>query len=427
MSTEANPPMPLSREDRAILALESETIAGHTCKVILLAGRAPSIQALRRRVGDRLADVPELTWTLAGTPNTPAWIANPSLDVGSHVVEADVGGPVGADALARVVADLFAQRLERDRPLWRLDRVELDDGGCALVWRIHHALADGTTVVRLARATLWDTASGRAPRADARPVVPTSPEADHARRRGHLAGFLEREFARSRARSPFDGSVGTRRRIAFATAPVGSLHDAAKRLAGATLNDAVLAVVTGGLRAWIEAHHGSLGELRARIPVSLHHEGEDAGNRDSFFALGLPLNEPDPVERLRIVHERTVTRKEEHDAEEMDTLLRGLGSASPRLERLCERIEASPRRFALNVSNVPGPREPVSVEGAAVSELHTIAEIGERHALRVAVLSYAGTMCFGLCADPAIVTDLDTLAAGIEAEADALVMAGDSP
>ncbi|HYI38401.1 MAG TPA: WS/DGAT domain-containing protein, partial [Thermoleophilaceae bacterium] len=73
-----------------------------------------------------------------------------------------------------------------------------------------------------------------------------------------------------------------------------------------------------------------------------------------------------------------------------------------------------PRHFAVNVSNVPGPRTPVSVLGAPVESLHSIAEIGERHALRISAVSMADTLCFGFCADPAIVDDLQAMADGVE-------------
>jgi diacylglycerol O-acyltransferase len=272
--------------------------------------------------------------------------------------------------------------------------------------------------MRYARALLWDPAQETA--APARHA-----HAEHAkddqRRRGHLAGFLRREFARSQARSPFDASIGRRREVAFASVSLSELHDAAKSLGGATVNDAVLATVAGALRRWIEHHHGSLGDLRVQVPVSLHHEGDDAANRDSFFALALPLNEPDPVARLQAVREATAVRKADRDAEEMDTLLRELARVSPRMERFCGRLEQSPRRFALSVSNVPGPRNPVTVLGAPVSAVHALAEIGEHHALRIAVVSVADRLCYGFCADPAIVHDLREMPEGVEAEAATLI------
>ncbi|HMJ04518.1 MAG TPA: wax ester/triacylglycerol synthase domain-containing protein [Conexibacter sp.] len=446
----APPSIPLAHEDRAILELESATIVGHTCKVVVLGAQAPDVDALRASISERLAHTPLLTRRLGGTPDAPAWVADDAFDAAHHVVADRAGAPLDAAGLRGAVARLFAQRLDRARPLWRIDALPLADGGAALVWRIHHALADGTAAMRYAKALLWDAAdpagdaaaTGSAPVAAApgsTPVAgppgsgppPTAAPrhaqvvhaADDARRRAHLARFLARELPHAGPHSPFDGRVGTTREVAFATVPLAPLHDAAKALAGATLNDAVLTVVGGGLRRWLEQHHGRLGRVRVKVPVSLHHAGDDAGNRDSFFAVTVPLGEEDPAARLRDVHAATQVRKEDHDAETLDALLRELARVSPRLERFVERVEAGPRAFALNVSNVPGPREPVAVLGAPVLAMHSLAEIGERHALRVAVVSLAGTLCFGLCADPAIVHDVETIASGTEAEAAALIAA----
>jgi hypothetical protein len=411
--------IPLSAEDRAILALEGPTVAGHTCKVITVPAGAPGLEALRSSIAERIEREPLLTVRLGGSEDAPAWEPDPGFDLSAHVVAAEEPQAVDADGLRAAVARLFAERLDRERPLWRLDVVPLTGGGGALVWRIHHALADGTAAMRFAREVLWDVGET--------PLKPPShrpgQHPDDERRRGHLAGFLRREFAGSRDRSPFDGEIGTRREVAFASVPLGELHDAAKALDGATLNDAVLALVAGALRRWLEAEHSALGAIRVRVPVSLHHEGDDASNRDSFFSLTLPLNEPDPAERLRAVHAATSERKADHDAEEMDEVLRRLAAVSQPLEHLADRIQASPRRFALSVSNVPGPRSEVTIAGAGVESVHSLAEIGEHHALRIAVVSVADRLHFGFCADPAIVDDLTEMAAGIEAEAEALIAA----
>jgi hypothetical protein len=413
-------PIPLAEEDRAILALESDTVAGHTCKVVVVGDGGPGLDALRASVASRIERAPALVTRLGEADGAPAWVAAEGFDPADHVVAAAGGASLDEAALRATVSELFAQRLERDRPLWRMDVATLDDGRTAVIWRVHHALADGTTTMRFADAVLWDPAEAAAATTGA--SHPHHPD-DQARRRAHLAAFVEREFAESRHRSPFDGTIGRRRRVEFASVPLAGLHDAAKALDGATVNDAILGVVAGALRRWVEAHHGPLGAVRVRVPVSLHHEGDDAGNRDSFFTLPLPLNEPDPVARLRDVHAATTARKRGRDAEERDELLERLGGASPRLRNFCERIEASPRRFALSVSNVPGPRVPVAVSGAPVTSVHSLAEIGERHALRIAVVSVAGVLCFGFCADPGVVDDLEALAAGVEEEAAALIAA----
>ena len=410
---------PLTAEDQAILALESATVVGHTCKVIRLGTGAPDLPALRARVAERLAKTPALTRRLTETTDGPAWVLDDKFDLAAHVGQ--VPGPPCEPAEVRsVVADRFAERLDRTRPLWHLDLVPVRGDRAALVWRIHHALADGTMLMRYAHDLLWDPW----PKTVGPPHRhPRSHAADDARRRGHLVGFLKREFARTRDASPFDGRIGTRREIAFASTELGRLHNAAKDLCGATLNDAVLTSVAGGLRRWVHEHHGHLGVVRVKVPVSLHHESDDAANRDSFFTVSLPLNEPDPVARLRETTAATSVRKVDEDAQTMDKLLHHLGDVSPSLERLCGRIERSPRSFAVSVSNVPGPRIPVTVLGAEVEAMYTIAEIGERHALRVAAVSLGDTLSYGICADPAIVEHVQTIADGIEAEAEALTAA----
>src|SRR5205085_12552646 len=104
-------------------------------------------------------------------------------------------------------------------------------------------------------------------------------------------------------------------------------------------------------------------------------------NHDSQFSLGLPLGQADPVKRLEMIHERTLARKHARDAERREVLLHELGHVSPRLVRFATQLERSPRRFALNVSNVPGPRQPVTVLSRRVPALLSLAVIGEHLAL----------------------------------------------
>ena len=413
---------PLQPADRAILDLESATIAGHTCKVMRIGAPGVDIDAVRARIGERIGAVPELARRLGEEAGEPAWVPWEDFDPTRRALPLEQAAPLSRGDVPAAAARLFAQRLDRDHPLWQIHVAELDDGGTALIWRIHHALADGTAAMRFARELLWD--APEQPPGRVSPVTgrkSPQPHPDDERRHRHLVAMIEREFAESTRRSPFDGAIGTTRRIAFASVELQPLHDAARQLADATLNDAVLSVLAGALRRWLKEHHGSLHGVRVRVPVSLHHEGDAVANLDSFFSLRLPLADADPVDRLRTVHRETKRRKAAHDAEELREFLEELGAASPRMRSLAERIERNPRSFALSVSNVPGPREPVSVLGAPVESIHSIAEIGERHALRVAVVSLAGELHFGFCADPAIVDGLDAMAAGVELEAAELV------
>ena len=426
----------LSPEDLRILALEDETVAGHTCKVLVLSG-AVDVDELRSLIAGRLPGSPTLGMRLGEIGGAPWWVPDPALDIGAHVVESgqDPGPALALDeaGLRIAVARIFEQHLDRSRPLWRIDVLpRLTGGRSALVWRIHHALADGSTAMRMASSVLWDDQPGAsgAERAPARSVQAPAPgPAAHDRLAGLRAAA--REAPQPWLRSPFDGHIDARREVAFTTAGLEELHRVAAATDGATVNDAVLTVVAGGLRRWLEAHHGHLGAVRVKVPVSLHAlpppgsppgtppSGGGAaqpGNRDSFFCLDLPLGSADPFERLAVIHRTTRARKQGHDAQHVDALMRELAH-SPRLSRFAEHVLAHPRSFALNVSNVPGPRRPICVLGVPVRALYSLAEIGERHALRVAVVSLAGTLNVGLVADPTLLADVGDLAAGMQAEA----------
>jgi Wax ester synthase/diacylglycerol acyltransferase catalytic domain/WS/DGAT C-terminal domain len=416
-------PIPLGAEDRAILELEDETVAGHTCKVVLMGAHAIDLPALRARFSERIATAPALCRRLGEAGRQPCWCACEDFDIAEHVVAAPVAGPLAREKLPALVARLFEQRLDRRRPLWRVDLVELAEGGSALVWRIHHALADGTACIRYGRLLLWDQQPEGAARASHHSAAHG---VDDARRREHLAGFLRREYRPDAHRSPFAGVIGAHREVAFAAVPLTPLHEAASALDGATVNDAVLTLVAGALERWLAERHGHVGSLRVRVPVSLHQEGDSVANHDSFFSVELPLSEPDAVRRLRAVHRETIERKLAHDAQHRERVLHELESVSPRLEHLLARLEGSPRNFALSVSNVPGPAAPVSVLGAPVQRIHTIAEIGRRHALRISAVSLADMLCFGLCADPELIDGLEPMARGLELEARALIEAARS-
>ncbi|HEY1640696.1 MAG TPA: wax ester/triacylglycerol synthase domain-containing protein [Streptosporangiaceae bacterium] len=424
----------LSAEDVRILALETGAVAGHTCKVIILRD-ALDIGELRRSVAGRLDRAPLMRMRLGEVDGTPWWVPDPQVDVTAHVVSAGLAGSGDEAGLRTAVARIFEQRLDRSRPLWRMDVIpRLANGGSALTWRIHHALADGSTAMRMAGAVLWDDlpAGQPTPGALSRPRE-TKPVAGPRHRVEGLRAAL-REAPQPWLHSPFDGHIDGRRAVAFAAAGLDELHRVARAADGATVNDAVLTVVAGGVRRWLEEHHGHLDTIRVKVPVSLHgpaapHGGAEdpgrrgagasPGNRDSYFCLDLPLGSADPLERLAAIRRATRLRKRGHDAQHLDTLTRELARA-PKLGPFVERILAHPRSFALNVSNVPGPREPVRVLGVPVEAMYSLAEIGEHHVLRVAVVSLAGRLNFGLVADPTLLTDVDHLADAVHAEAAAL-------
>ena len=447
----------LTDQDTQILKLESGNVRGHVCKLVILApregGPAPGVEELREQIATRLDRAPRFRRRLSPTPlrmANPVWIDDEAFDIAKHVRAVPIAGTVDRERLGEIVADRMCERLDRSRPLWALDVVEhVEDGSTALIWRIHHCMADGVTAVKLGSALLWDEepqapereatawqpepgprwptllalgVADRVQRASRRAANAARTVASPRRWRERVGGLsrdrsvVGRELAPKAAASPLDRRIGPARRVAFASAPLAEL----KRIGKAhgediTINDVVLTVVSGGVRAWLERRRESEGGIRAQVPVSLHHhdaEGNAPGNRDSYFFVDLPVAEPDPVRRLLAINRETADRKRHHDAETMYHL---------GLHRSVARWALSPHVFTFNVSNVPGPREPVFVRGAPVRALYSLAEVAQHHALRVSVISASGTMFFALCADRDAVEDLDTIARGLDSSVDELL------
>ena len=435
----------LSAQDVRILKLEATRIRGHTCKVMLLEEspeRAlPTLAEIRTSIAARLDAAPRLRQRLAYIPlhvANPVWVDDAGFDIDRHVTAVPAAGPMNRDRIKDVVGELMTRRLDHHHPLWQLNVIErLEDGSMALIWRIHHCMADGTTCVRLGSEVLWSDSPDLTPPQTLRWWPQPAPNgmslfvrglADRARQHPHRhasvhelrslrdsATVARRELARAAEITELAEAPGEARHVAFAAAPVAECRHAAKTIDDSiTLNDVVLSLVAGGVREWLRHRHDSIKGIRAKVPVSLHRpdEGDGAANRDSYFFVDLPVDEPDPAKRLQAINRETQERKLDDDAE----VLYRLG-AHPFVAHWA----MSPRVFTFNVSNVRGPARDVYVLGARVREMYSLAEIAPRHALRVAVISASGTLFFGLCADRDAVHDLDLLADGIKRSVEELL------
>ena len=415
----------LSADDAHILALESPAIAGHTLKLLVLepADEPLDLERLRTAVDSRLPpssrgrDRVELG--PAGATDA-RWVADEGFEVAAHVRRRERTAGIDEAGAWAAASEIMGERLDHARPLWAIDLVgPLADGREVIVVRIHHAMADGVSCVRFLAEVLWDEvaqpapATGAASRARAAPVAHRSP----LERALHMPGAIGRELGHRASRTGLAKRIGARRELAFTSVSLADLRAIGKTRPGhVTVNDVFLAGVAGGLRDWLAAGARRLPRLRAQIPVSLHHRGEsetELGNRDSYFNVDLPLREPDPVARLERINAETERRKELDDAEELYELFHALARLH-HVDRAVQRIAAGPGEFSLSVSNVPGPRASLSVEGRAVEQLCSVAEPADRHALRISAISCGGNVGIGLCTDPEAVEGVAELARAID-------------
>lgn len=414
----------LAADDAAILALENDSITGHTLKLALLEPSAAplDVDALRASINSRLgAEARARQLVVTGADGRPGWVMDREFDVADHVAR-DETTDVDDDpttALRRAASALMARRLDHGRPLWRFDVIgPLADGREAIVARIHHAMADGVTGLRFLDAVLWDAA----PSSAASPPGAASVQRP-AHRIRRLPGVLHRELGGRAEESPLDRHIGSARALAFSFLPLAVLRDIGhRRQDRATVNDVLLAVVAGALRRWSVLEGDRRRPLRAQIPVSLHHRDESRsqlGNSDSFLNVDLPIGEPDPMVRLDLVRAETAKRKRLGDAQEMYDLFHALARSRP-LAAAVARREIAPRQASVSISNVPGPSDVRIVLGRTVEHLSSAAEPADRHALRISAISYAGTLGVGWCTDPNTLPGIDELPAALAAAFDEL-------
>ena len=289
-------PERLSLDDARILGLESAAITGHTCKVAIVEpppdGRAIGIEELRSHVAARLGRVRRCRQRVALVPlglGRPVWVDCPDFDIREHVRRYDSDGVIDRARLLRIAAELMAERLDHTRPLWQMDLVgPLEDGGSAIVWRIHHCMADGVTATRLGGQILWESEpdpaspeaepwrpepepsplrlifsgigerageAGRSIAGLARDATSPGRWGSSARSLGRLPGSLIRELTPLGSSSPLDRHIGRRRELAFASRPLDELHRIAKAVGDkigshVTINDVVLASISGAIRHW---------------------------------------------------------------------------------------------------------------------------------------------------------------------------------
>ncbi|MDX6689918.1 MAG: diacylglycerol O-acyltransferase / wax synthase [Solirubrobacteraceae bacterium] len=429
----------LSPADRSSLAAEQGPINMAVGGLLLFEpGDGMSYTRVLERVEQRLHLIPRYRQRLQSSASglaNPVWIDDDGFDLRWHVRRATLHEPGGERELSELVGQEMSRRLDRSRPLWELTVVTgLQSGRVALLAKMHHALVDGVAAVDIGTVLLdpspepldipapeepWEPQAYDRTRHLARlaatPIVraqkllldsATRALAPHPRR---AAGDLKRatelavQLARTRPSAPMtplNKTLGPNRRYALASAPLAALKMAGKSN-GATVNDALLAAVAGMLGRYLEAAGTPVQKpLVALVPVSVRREGDKGGNQISTVLVDLPVAEPDPAARIRAVH-ATMTELKESAAVRAGALLVGAsGWAPPLVSSTLARAMGGVRAFNLVVSNVPGPQQPFWLNGCRLLAVHPAVPLNpSSQSLTVGIVSYDGTVCFGLLAD----------------------------
>jgi len=407
----------LSADDARILSLETTAVTGHTLKLLILepAARPLDLDVLRSTVRQRLPAQPRAMQLVDTSAPVPRWVEAAGFDIRDHVRRVPDSDGISGSDLWRIVGGLMSEHLDRSRPLWTFDLIgPLADGREAIAARIHHAMADGIAGVHFLSAVLLDLQPDSTPESPA----PTDPDAlSLPAEVGRLPGAVIRELGLPGSPSPFDLPISVARELAFTVVPLAEMKAIGKsRPDRATVNDVLLAIIAGGLRSWLPTAGSRTRHLRAQVPVSLHHREHDAvasGNKDSFINVDLPLGEADPLARLDLISAETRTRKTHGDAALLYDLFHALGRHA-RIGNAVQHLADSAREFAVAISNVPGPRNPVDIGTRRVLELFSSSEPAAHHALRISAISCGTDIGIGLCTDPNALPGIAGLAEAID-------------
>ncbi len=447
--------------DASFLHLEDATGPMHVGCVMVLSGEPPLYEDFVDRVGERLGLVPRYRQRLAFVPlaqGRPKWVDDDEFDLLYHVRSTSLPAPGGDRELRTLAGRLFSPVMRRDKPLWELWLVDGlgpaasgEPSRFAVVSKTHHALVDGVSGLDILSALFApeeEASSAREWRASRPPsgvellgealveraLSPAElvrPLRAALRRPRQLVeevgaalggvGALARAGLRPAPSTPYNRTVGPDRRVAFVSVELEDVK-AIRNALGGTVNDVVLTIAARGLRRDLQRRGADVDVLRAFVPVSLREgTGRAApGNEVTGMVVGLPIECPEPDVCLQRISEETRQVKDSGQAMGAQALASLGGLAPPTLLGVGARLGARQRMVNLVITNVPGPQHALFLDGRELLEILPMVPVGHNLAMTVAIVSYNGTMSFGLVGDLDALPDLDVIVEDLRAAAEEL-------
>ena len=443
----------LRSDDMAFLVKESASTPMHNATLEIFEPPASGFdyERLVALIGDRLAFVPRYRQRLRSVPArlaNPVWADDEDFDLTYHVRRSALPRPGSIDQLRDLTARIMSRRLDRNRPLWEIYFIEgVEDGRFAILSKSHQILVDGVATIDLGQVILdvhpepkdtvhvdWHpdhvpstsalvAGAVRDSVRDPRQAVATlSGNAGSLLRAASVVGGRVVDVAgalsnrRAAPESPINRTLSEQRRFMTVKTALEDYRNV-RRFHGGTVNDVILATITGAMRNWLmtraESVHGSR-TLRAMVPMSVidsELEPTSLGSQVSGTVLNLPIGEGSAVVRLHQVSYALKAHKETGRAVAADRLADVAGFAPTTFHALGSRVAASQSRrgFNLVITNVPGPQFPLYAAGAQMTESYPVQPLLPGHALSIGVTSYDGGVYFGLNGDRDVLPDLDVL------------------
>jgi WS/DGAT/MGAT family acyltransferase len=412
-------------------------------------------------VGQRLGYLPRYRQRVMAVPGhlaRPVWVDDVDFDLNYHVRRSGLPEPGTDDQLFDLVARLMSRRLAPERPLWEAYFVEgLSGDRVALVTKTHQSVVDGVGTIELGQLIL-DTVPQElepfedmwTPRRQPRPAqlildavsetvqrpgelvenvrsVANDAAASAERVAGTIGEVVSalRTVARAAPSSPLNVRVSGGRMFAVVRTRLEDYRQIRAKHGG-TVNDVVLAAITGALREWLLSRGSALTPattVRALVPMAVR-DAETAeystpallGNQVDAYLVDLPVGEGNPILRLQHIGHAMADHLDSGRSVAARALLTVGGFAPATLHSLGARAAGSisGRIFNLVITNSPGPQVPLYAGQARMVEMFPVMPLVRNQALAIGVTSYHGGVYFGLNGDRKAVSDVDILAGMIE-------------
>lgn len=390
------------------------------------------------------------------------WEEDKEFELDYHLRHVALPQPGRIRELLAMVSRVHGNLMDRNRPLWECYVIEgLPGGRFATYTKIHHALIDGITGAKMMASAL-----ARSPDEDKPPLWAQNYQRSHptARQPRQAPGLMEQINALAKAGrellpgvgsgiadimrsgleetvaampfqappSAFNVEISGSRRFAAQSYSLARLKRIGEA-AGATVNDVTLAICASALRAHLLRENKLPKKpLVAMVPVSLHGENSEGGNQVSVLLANLATHIADPLERLqRIVAGTTEAKNKLSAMPRLQKMAHGMTSISPMGVGMLVGTAKTHPQFNVIISNVPGPRDTLYLNGARLDEVYPVSIATNYLALNITIQGYGDNLGFGYTACrrsvPALQRMLDYTQNGIEELEQALGLTEQAP
>ena len=433
---------------------------------VLLFDEQVDLDRMRRTVKRRLVDrYPRFRQRVVESRLpllAPSFEDDPQFSLDHHIHHHALPAPGDDQVLRELIGDMMTTPLDRSKPLWHMYLIDNYGSGCAVIARMHHCIADGIALGRV-MLSLTDTTRRAGIAGEEPSIAPAERDGDgplralrkplaggaslgrkvggalvsqgidvatHPRHAGELAGAIVRDASTfvklvltpADQASALKGEPGISRRVTW-TDPLPL--DLVKRIAhdhDATVNDVLLAAVSGALRHYLQQRGEEAPEIQALVPFNLRPLDEpvprELGNRFGLVFLPLPVGTSGSYRRLEAVSKRMDAIKSSRDGPVSYGILEAVGMTPVGIERRI--VDMFSGKGTAVMTNVPGPRKTIYFAGIPVRTVLFWGPTSGHVGMSVAIFSYRGEVTVGLMVDARLVPDPHEITVQLEDELQAL-------